>query len=1162
MALQKISKIFLSVVLVIGLLPSLAYAAPHSNDLQGTSQATESGQNTSSPEEDNSDSEQAGSAQGSSGSSSTSGTTGATDGDKDSASVLNSSSSNESSTDSVSQSNNANQEQMTADSQIAPLSLSPAANIQNGKYLLTPSSNTNLHYEVQSSQLAELTTPRADILTITFASDGSALIQNQDGNYLSAQGSSVIFVSEVASDSQHWNFLNSDNGSGYVVQNMATQTVLDISSGKIQNGTKVGLYQANKTAAQNWTLYEVGSSIAAMDEKAEASKGLLDTNTTYFLETTLASNKVVDVASASNNNGANVQLYDFNKTAAQQWRVQYDDKGYVTFENVGSGKVLDVSSAKAVSGTNVQQYQSNNSEAQKWLVFKNSDGTYSIESALWPGLSLDIVDASTANKTNVRIYTANGTGAQHFNLISEKDMQEEMDAEAAANSSVLPDGTYLINSALANNMVLDVASASTAAGANVQLYQSNMTNAQKWEVAHDSKGYVIFRNKGSGKVLDVASASIVPKTNVQQYLDNGSAAQKWIVSKNADGTYSIESALWKDISLDVANGSSANNTNIQIYSSNGTKAQSFNFLNTTPDVAPCNDLGLDGKYFNIATSINLSYVVDIASASMNNGASAQLYTSNNTYAQLFAFKFVKTNGDKGYYQIICAKSDKALDVDSGNLVNGTNIQQWAADENNAHQLFSITQNSDGTYTFINKSSGLAMDVASASASNGANIQGFTPNNSVAQKFNLKEVTNFLQEGIVTIYSALSSSKVVDVSSGSMSSGANVQLYQSNGSLAQKWNIAKVGDNTYTIQSVRSGMNLAVNGSNVIQSTPADNDAQKWMPSISKGMTVLKNVQTGKVLDVESASTANGANIQVYDGNGTNAQCFDVKSTSLLNSGIYLIQAFTNTNYVVDVQSGSSTDGANIQLYTSNKTAAQKWNVVQNSDGSFTFKNALSGKALDLESGVAKAGANIRQWTSNGSAAQKWYPQYVNGGGIKLVSAVDKNYAVTIANNSYQNNANIELQPVADTQAQRFTFEQTTPPLPSDQQAMLNRISGYSSGTSWLIAVDRSTHKVGVFKGSANNWAIQYYWSCVTGAPSSPTITGTYRTTGYKRLTLSTDSRARWCTQIWGGYFFHTILASESELGKSLSHGCIRMPISAAQWIYNNIGVGTTVIIYN
>ena len=135
-------------------------------------------------------------------------------------------------------------------------------------------------------------------------------------------------------------------------------------------------------------------------------------------------------------------------------------------------------------------------------------------------------------------------------------------------------------------------------------------------------------------------------------------------------------------------------------------------------------------------------------------------------------------------------------------------------------------------------------------------------------------------------------------------------------------------------------------------------------------------------------------------------------------------------------------------------------------------------------------------------------------------------------------------------------------VPNPERAqMTDRIWGCNSGTQWLIAVNRLTHKVGIYRGSSHNWSLQYYVDCVTGAPSSPTITGTFRTSGGKRMALSTDSRAKWCTQISGGYFFHTILASNNELGKSLSHGCIRMAYPDAQWIYNNIYAGPTVVIY-
>ena len=135
--------------------------------------------------------------------------------------------------------------------------------------------------------------------------------------------------------------------------------------------------------------------------------------------------------------------------------------------------------------------------------------------------------------------------------------------------------------------------------------------------------------------------------------------------------------------------------------------------------------------------------------------------------------------------------------------------------------------------------------------------------------------------------------------------------------------------------------------------------------------------------------------------------------------------------------------------------------------------------------------------------------------------------------------------------------------PTGQQMMsdIANSSGFTSSTSYLILVNRPRHEVGVFRGSFNNWSCIKFWSCVTGAPSTPTISGEYKTTGFKRTNLTTDARARWCTQINGGYFFHSILASNNELGSSQSHGCIRLAVENAKWIYDNIWQGTKVYIY-
>ena len=911
--------------------------------------------------------------------------------------------------------------------------------------------------------------------------------------------------------------------------------------------TQVGQEDAEKKSKVSSS---VGSSPTSEDVKLNAMKSVSVQSGCYLLRP--FANKDLSF------NIDTLALTSISKQRSNALYISIDHENVATIKN-SSGELL------TANGFKLSFEAANYSDNQYWEFLSDGEtGAIVIKNHLDDSV-LDITNGKISNNSKVQLYVANGTVAQKWELEEIGTTIEKLDAKALENKETLADGVYLINSALASDKVLDVANGSTANNANIQLYVSNMTEAQQWRVSHDDQGYVTFTNVKSNKVLDVADGRAMSGTNIQQYQANGSMAQKWIVSKDEQGTYVIESALWPGLTIDVADGSSANGTNIRLYTANGSNAQRFELITTTPCVEPCENLGLEDKYFNIASSDNDDYVFDVASGSTENGANIQLYVKNETYAQLFRFKFIEAVQGMGYYQIINAKSDKALDVVNGNLVSGTNVQLYTADSNNDNQLFRIELKDDGSYCFINKATGLVIDIANVQVQNNANVQVFKRDDSRLQSFSLIEITDFLKEGIVTLSSRLNGKKVVDVVSGSMDNGTGVQLYVANNSLAQKWKVTKVGENCYTFQSLRSGMNLSVSSDNmVIQEMASNSDSQKWSPTIVNGAVSLKNIATGKVLDVQNGLSTDGTKLQVYTYNATNAQLFDVNSIDALSGGTYHIQAFQNIKYVIDIANGSASNGANIQLYQNNDSGAQKWNISKNGDGSYTIKNAANGKVLDVESGNAFDGANIQLYQANGTAAQRWYVEYVENGGFYLLSALDKRYAIAFSGSSCSNGLNAELKTVANSQNQKFSFAKTTyvPPMPADQQAMLNAIKGYSSGTQWLIAVDRTTHKVGVFKGSKNSWSLQYYWSCVTGASSSPTITGSYTTTGFKRDHLTTDSRAIYCTQIWGGYFFHSILASESELGKSLSHGCIRLPYSAASWIYNNINAGTRVVIYN
>ena len=731
------------------------------------------------------------------------------------------------------------------------------------------------------------------------------------------------------------------------------------------------------------------------------------------------------------------------------------------------------------------------------------------------------------------------------------------EAQMAGNvAQNLPDGDYLIMSSVGGNRLLDVSGGSRSNGAVVQTYSYNNTGAQKWRVSHDENGYLIIKNIGSGKVLDVRGASVRNGAQIQQYASNNTMAQRWVTVKNADGTYTIVSAMNEKKAIDISGASTAVGAKVQLYDKNGSKAQKFIFKSLNPKVDPCEKVIEDG-YYEVASAVNGGYVLDISGASLSNGANVQLYKRNGTYAQLF--RFVYSNG---YYKIQAA-SGKYVDVASAGLFSGANIQQYAGNGTNA-QLWSARKNADGSFTFVSKANALVMDVKNGRAANGSNIQCYSSNGSRAQKFTLKKRENLLNNGVYTVRPAISSARVLDVKSASTANGANVQLYSSNGSQAQKWSVSLVQGraSVYTLRSIVSGKYLTMDSSgNVCQRNGATDGSQYWKASISAGKTVFTNEKYGKVLDVSGASNRDGANIQGYKWNSTGAQRFTLDGTAILGNGTYVIKCAADSSQVLDVASGSRNNGANVQVYKSNNTGAQKWNIARNGDGTYRIVNAQSGKALDVSGGVAQSGRNVQQYQGNSSKAQKWLIVDNADGTFKLASALDKSLVLTIAT-SPKNGANVCISKDGGLSTQKFRFGATSySEMPSDQRAMLNKINGKSSGTQYLIAVNRATHKVGVFKGSAGRWSYQYYWSCVTGAPSTPTITGTFRTTGYKRAVLSTDSRAKKCTQIKGGYFFHTILSSTNELGKSLSHGCVRLAPLSAIWIYNNVGAGTTVVIY-
>ena len=126
-----------------------------------------------------------------------------------------------------------------------------------------------------------------------------------------------------------------------------------------------------------------------------------------------------------------------------------------------------------------------------------------------------------------------------------------------------------------------------------------------------------------------------------------------------------------------------------------------------------------------------------------------------------------------------------------------------------------------------------------------------------------------------------------------------------------------------------------------------------------------------------------------------------------------------------------------------------------------------------------------------------------------------------------------------------------------------------SPTNYIVIVDRAAHRVGVFKGSKYNWADAKYYKCCVGKPSTPTISGTYyiKSRG-KYFDTGTKGRCWYFTQINGNYLFHSVIYDrqnspkriiDNSMDAAVSHGCVRLDLENAKWIYDNIRNNTKVI---
>lgn len=297
----------------------------------------------------------------------------------------------------------------------------------------------------------------------------------------------------------------------------------------------------------------------------------------------------------------------------------------------------------------------------------------------------------------------------------------------------------------------------------------------------------------------------------------------------------------------------------------------------------------------------------------NNGASKS--SADGSVEYLFQDAFYTGFTTVSY----AANTGKCLNAAvSAALLNGTAIQLQNCDASTYDQLWKLENNQ----LLFGAVQTKCLDLDHSSIVNGAKIQLYDCNGTNAQKWLYDGIYQSLRSRVNTDY-------CLDLAQGSTTNGTAVQLWQCTGNANQQWQFSKATSATTDPRYNRIHLKGAsgkcidakgagtANGTNIQVYQCGYTESQYWF---FQNNTLRFSKDSLKCLDLSNSSTGNGANIQLYSCNGTNAQKW------LYDGNALAFRSWINPDKCIDVNHSNFTDGTNIQLWDCNGSNAQQFTI--------------------------------------------------------------------------------------------------------------------------------------------------------------------------------------------------------------------------------------------
>ncbi|MGW5608689.1 RICIN domain-containing protein [Streptomyces sp. NPDC003753] len=284
-----------------------------------------------------------------------------------------------------------------------------------------------------------------------------------------------------------------------------------------------------------------------------------------------------------------------------------------------------------------------------------------------------------------------------------------------------------------------------------------------------------------------------------------------------------------------------------------------------------------------------------------------------------------------------------------------------------------------TYTASNANSHLMLTIVGGSTTNGVNATQQNADNATDQQWRFVQQTS----GYFKIFN-VASGKVLGVQNASTANGAAVLQWDDNGTLDHEWAVAPSPAGGFTAVNRNSGKYLEIPSASTTVGTAAgqwDNTGcacQRWtldqtaLPTLSTGQYVLVNKNSGKYLEVPSASTTAGTALDQWQNTACDCQLW----TFTASGGAWTLRNVHSGLYL-DVQNGSTSTGTSLVQSASSGARSQKWTLTAAGGGFYKLVNAGSGLLADVSGASTVNGASVIQWSDNGGNNQLWQLVRVN-----------------------------------------------------------------------------------------------------------------------------------------------------------------------------------------